>query len=611
MIAFSALTPARFELDAQAALYSTLYGDVYASANGAFAQAVHVFLRGNQLPQRWRAARTFVIVETGFGAGVNFLAAWEAWHSTAPPGARLHYISVEKHPFLRDDLARVWFRWPHCKALAQQLLANYPLPLAGFHRLHLNSGRVVLTLLFGDVVDVLPELEARADAFFLDGFAPAKNPQMWSERVFSQLARLAAPGATAATYTVAAAVREGLQRAGFSVRKAPGFGNKQEMLCAHFEARRAATLDRRPPASAIVIGAGLAGSACATQLTARGVDIEVIERHASPATEASGNPAGLLMPAFSLDWNLPTRLTVCAFLYALRRLPPLLGRGWFQTGVLQLARDDAHLMRHQRIIERYRLPPALVQIVDADEASILAGQRVAGPGWWLPSAGWADPAQVCRADLAGARCTFGRHVARLRRQRDEVWEALDETGAVLGRAPLVILANAHGAAALLGEAAPPLSVTRGQVSLMPQTVGTGLRAPVCREGYVTPAVDDVHCVGASYQVGSDDLSTHLEDHVGNLQRLERLLPGYATGVDASRLSGRVALRAVASDRIPLLGPCRQDADGLFACVGLASRGLAYAPLLAETLACMISGEPLPVERTLAARLSPTRFARAL
>ena len=611
MIAFSPLTPARFELDPQATLYSTLYGDVYASADGAFAQATHVFLSGNDLPGRWRGARNFVIVETGFGAGVNFLAAWGTWRSSAAAGARLHYISVEKHPFLRDDLARVSLRWPHCKALAEQLLANYPLPLAGFHRLHLDAGRVVLTLLFGDVVDVLPELEARADAFFLDGFAPAKNPQMWSERVFSQLARLAAPGATAATYTVAAAVREGLQRAGFSVRKAPGFGNKQEMLCAHFEPRSMAARECCPPASAIVIGAGLAGSACATQLTARGVDVEVIERNVRPATEASGNPAGLLMPAFSLDWNLPTRLTVCAFLYARGRLLPLLGRGWFQTGVLQLARDEAHFIRHQRIIERYRLPRELVQIVDADEASILAGQRVAGPGWWLPSAGWADPAQVCRADLASARCILGRHVARLRRKRDETWEALDESGAVLGRAPLVILANAHGAAGLLGEAAPPLNVTRGQVSLMPQPVGTGLRAPVCREGYVTPAVNGVHCIGASYAVGCDDLRTYLEDHVGNLRRLERLLPGYATGVDARGLSGRVALRAVASDRIPLLGPCRRDADGLFACVGLASRGLAYAPLLAETLACMISGEPLPVERTLAARLSPTRFAPAL
>jgi len=260
VIPFTPLTPAQFEFD-RAVLYSTLYQDIYASAEGAFEQAAHVFLNGNDLPHRWRTGGDFVIVETGFGAGVNFLTAWDAWRQVAAAQARLHYVSIEKHPFSRDHLAQVLGRWPRCRALASELLDSYPLPLAGFHRLSLNRGRVLLTLVFGDVEHALPDLEARAYAFFLDGFAPAKNPQMWSAAVFAQIARLAAPNATAATYTVAAHVRAGLEKAGFAVRKTRGFGNKREMLCAQLKATSAAGKHVELPRSAVIIGAGLAGTA--------------------------------------------------------------------------------------------------------------------------------------------------------------------------------------------------------------------------------------------------------------------------------------------------------------------------------------------------------------
>lgn len=601
-----ALDPARPHFDAGGALFSPLYDDVYASSDGAFAQAAHVFLAGNDLPQRWRSARRFVIVETGFGAAINFMCAWEAWRNSAPSDARLHYVAVEKHPFAPADLKHVLARWPHCRPLAAQVLDRYPMLLPGFHRLILDAGRVVLTLLFGDVVDVLPELTARADAFFLDGFAPAKNPRMWSERVFGELARLAAPGATAATYTVAAAVRDGLQRAGFVVRKAPGFGHKQDMLCASFETRSADTDTRHVPARAVVIGAGLAGSACAAQLAARGCDVEVIERHSGAAREASGNPTGLVMPAFSMDWNVPTRLAVSSFLHAVPDLAKARHGGWHPTGVLQLARDADHFARHEQIIERYRLPPELIRTVSTEEGSTLAGQRVSGPGWWLAYAGWAEPAGVCADQLTDVTCRFDRFAARIRRGRDEQWEIQDRNATVIAQAPLVVVANAHAARALLGADELPLRVTRGQVTLIAQPTGAELLAPVCREGYITPAVGGLHCVGASYDATSEDLEERVEDHRGNLQRLQRLLPDYAPRVDPKLLSGRVALRTVAPDRMPLLG--QWSSPGVFVCLALASRGLTYAPLAAETLACMISGEPLPIERGLLAKLSPARFA---
>lgn len=608
VIPFAPLIPARPEYDERGVLRSPLYGDVYASADGAFAQAAHVFLRANGLPERWRPDRAFVLLETGFGAGINFLATWQAFRAQAPAGCRLHYLSVEKHPFSRADLQSIWTRTLPPGLPVDDVLERYPPLIAGMHRLHLDGGRASLTLIFGDAEEVLPEVDARVDAFYLDGFSPARNPQMWSAAVFAQLARLASPGATASTYTVAGAVRERLQAVGFSVRKAPGFGSKNDMLCA----QSAGKPDERAVASrAVVIGAGLAGSACAAALASRGVDVQLIERHGAPAQEASGNPAGLVMPAFSQDWNPATRLTVAALLHARRELMPIAGQAWFDTGVLQLARDPAHETRHARIIERFALPPELIRMMSAEEGSALVGSPVAGNGWWL-AGGWADPGALCRHALHDVGCVFDRRAQRLTRGDDGDWQVLDANDRVIASAPWVIVANAHAARGLLPEASLPLGVTRGQITRLPQPPGAVLRAPVCREGYITPAFDGMHCIGASYQPGTDDVEHRLDDTRGNLDRLERLLPGYAASVDPAGLTGRVALRTVAPDRMPLVGALPGDRNaGLVACLALASRGITYAPLLAEAVACRVTGEPSPLEAGLGRALAPGRFAGAL
>jgi tRNA 5-methylaminomethyl-2-thiouridine biosynthesis bifunctional protein len=611
VIPFAPLTAARPEYDERGVLRSPLYGDVYASADGALAQAAHVFLRANGLPERWQAGRSFVLLETGFGAGINFLATWQAFRSHAPEPCRLHYLAVEKHPFSRDDLQSIWARTQHGRLPVDEVLERYPPLIAGMHRLHLDDGRVSLTLIFGDVEAVLPEVDARVDAFYLDGFAPSRNPQMWSPTVFAQVARLAAPGATASTYTVAGSVRERLQAVGFTVRKAPGFGSKNEMLCARFEGRSIDVPPRARTTRAVVIGAGLAGSACAAALASRGVDVQVIEQHGAPAQEASGNPAGLVMPAFSQDWNPATRLTVAALLHARRELSPLAAQAWFDTGVLQLARDASHEKRHANIIERFALPPEVIRMASAEEGSALVGSRVAANGWWL-AGGWADPAAICRYALRNVPCVFDRRAGRLARGDDGDWQVFDAEGKAITAAPWVIVANAHAARRLLPEASLPLGVTRGQISRLPQRSGAVLRAPVCREGYITPAFEGMHCIGASYQPGTDDVVERPEDTRGNLDRLERLLPGYAAGVDPAGLTGRAALRTVAPDRMPVVGafPGAQNA-GLLTCLALASRGITYAPLLAEAVACLVTGEPSPLEAGLVRAVAPGRFAGAL
>ncbi|MEE4465391.1 FAD-dependent oxidoreductase, partial [Azotobacter chroococcum] len=214
----------------------------------------------------------------------------------------------------------------------------------GFQRFVFADGRVVLTLLVGDVLERLPELDARIDAWFLDGFAPAKNPEMWTPALFAELARLSAPGASLATFTSAGFVRRGLNAAGFAMQRVKGFGQKREMLAGRFEGtpqEAAKPWFARPPRpagprEALVIGAGLAGCAAAASLARRGWQVTLLERRAAVAEETSGNPQGVLYLKLSAHGTALSRLIVAGFGFTrrlLQRLEP--GRDWSPCGVLQ------------------------------------------------------------------------------------------------------------------------------------------------------------------------------------------------------------------------------------------------------------------------------------
>jgi tRNA 5-methylaminomethyl-2-thiouridine biosynthesis bifunctional protein len=615
---FQPIQPAQATFDANGILRSAQFDDVYASAHGALAQARHVFLGGNDLPARWQGASRFTIVETGFGAGMNFLATWQALRDEAPANMRLHFVSVEKHPLVRTDLARAHAVHPEVAGLSAALQARYPALLPGFHRLHFDGGRVTLTLLFGEALTMLRQLRARADAFYLDGFAPAKNPDLWSGEVFSEIARLANPDATFATYTVAAAVCQGLTQAGFALEKRPGFAAKRDMLCGRI-ANAKPTTPEPQDCSAAVIGAGLAGTSCAQRLTAKGWQVQLIERHAAPAMEASGNPAGLVRPVFSPDWNTHSRFTSAAFLYACRHESDSLAAGCGSLrgdgGVLQFARNAERFAKQQRLVESFGLPKDLVEILTQAQAQERAGVRVAGPASFFPDAFWANPASMCRANLAvlagAVDCRYGQEVSALRRV-GERWEVLAEGQQVLASAAVVVLANAHAAHRLSQAASLPLRPVRGQVSLMRGRPDRPLRIAVCGDGYVTPTIDGVHCFGASFNEDMLDTTIRAEDHLTNLRRLDSMLPGFAEGIAPETLGARVAFRAMSRDRLPVLGEIPVDGSaqsGLFACLALGSRGMTWAALAAEVVASSIAGDPMPVEANLLDALDAGRFAQ--
>jgi tRNA 5-methylaminomethyl-2-thiouridine biosynthesis bifunctional protein len=589
------LVPARLAFAADGTPYSQEYGDVYHSAQGGLAQARYIFLQGNGLPERWRGRHVFTVLEAGFGFGLSFLATWHAWRADPKRCERLHFVSIEKHPFTAFDFESLLQRFPEIASEAKQLLARWPMLVPGMHRIEFDGGNVVLTLFFGDVAEALPQLALMADAIFLDGFAPAKNPQMWAPPLLRHLGRLAAPGATLATWSVAASVREALQGAGFTVEKHAGFGTKKEMLIGNL-ARKKQPNPIQQSRSAIVIGAGVAGAAACERLASRGWRVTLIERHAGPAAEASGNHAGVFHPIVSPDDNLFARLTRAAFLFLLNHWKNLGDLQWQRCGVLQLARDGAEKASQRRALETLAYPECYAKIDEARD------------GIWFPEAGWVKPRSLVEGLLSrfDIEKHFDREVSSLSCENN-IWQAKDSQDKVIASAAVVVLANAADALRLAPQPGVRLRRVRGQLTLAP-AIG-GLEHVVLRGGMALPGVDGVSVIGASFDVDDDDPQVRADSHAGNLERLEQMLPGASRTIDPAKLEGRVGFRAVVPDRLPMIGPIADARGaGLYAAFAYGSRGLLWAGLGGELIASMLEGEPFPVERKLAAAVDPGRFA---
>lgn len=644
---------AQLDWDDQGRPRSRVFDDVYFSDQSGLDETRYVFIEQNRLSERFAelpASGRLVIGETGFGTGLNFLCAWQLFEQQAVAGARLHFISVEKYPLSPTDLRRALTLWPDLKPFADQLLAQYVAIHQGFQRLVLDNGRVTLTLLIGDVLEQLPQLDAQIDAWFLDGFAPSKNPDMWTAELFAELARLSAPGSTISTFTSTGWVRRLLNAAGFKMRRTPGIGHKWEILRGEFigwpqETPTPATAKpwfARPnqlsgERRALVIGAGLAGCASAASLAARGWQVSLLERHADLAQEASGNPQGVLYLKLSAHGTALSQLIVSGFGHT-RRLLEHLQRGvdWDDCGVLQLAFNAKEAERQAQLAAVF--PADLLHLLDQPHAQALAGIELAHGGLFYPEGGWVHPPALCQwqASHPNVQLLTHRDVLELRKVDDQ-WQAWDgET--LLASAPVVVLAGAAEIKRFAHSAELPLKRIRGQITRLAQTAESQcLATVVCAEGYVAPARLGEHTLGASFDFKSDDLTPTTAEHLGNLELLEEISSDlvarlHARQLNPEQLQGRAAFRCTSPDYLPIVGPLAdstafaqayavlgKDArqvpdiacpwlDGLYVNSGHGSRGLITAPLSGELLAAWLDNEPLPLPRSVAEACHPNRFA---
>ena len=563
------------DLESQGALpFARGHDDVYFSGEGLDEKRA-VFLDGCGLPEAWAGREHFVVGELGFGTGLNLLALWQLWRAHRPSAtARLDVISFEGLLMPREAAARVHAGWPELAALSAQLRDKWPERARGVQRMALGDG-VTLTLCVDEIGLAVAAARAQCDAWFLDGFAPAKNPEMWSAEVLGHVARMSAPGARAATYTVAGGVRRGLEAAGFEVAKMPGHGRKKERLEARLVLARGARVVA--PKTVAIIGGGIAGACAARAFVRRGCAVTVYEQGDALGAGASGNPIALVMPRLDAADGPAARALLEAWLYA-RRFYGELGEDAVQ------ALDAVHLSRGEREIARFAKlmadPPLDETLLQAEGAGLRhVGAMAVKPEAALPQL------------MAGAELRFGRRV-----------------GSVADvEADLVVVCAGMGVADIAGADAPPVE---GRLGQMDWVRGDGARA-VADGGYAVEAFGQI-VFGATFEAANGEPRVSDEATAHNLDVLTRLRPDVLANVTDARAS----IRATTQDRLPFAGALDKEKapDGTPApsgrhrlIGGLGSRGFLWAPLLAEMVASEAFGEPLPVEGCVAECLDPGRF----
>lgn len=624
------LTPAQIEFDDQGRLVSTTYGDIYFQPEDSIAESEYVFLdKAGFFDAVQNGTGDVTVAELGFGTGLNFLLCLRAWETRTDKKRRLHYISFEKHPIRKTDIEKIYNYWPNLSDYSKLLLKNHPLFTGGIHPVDFNEWGAHLTLCLGDVRNLLPDMQFKSDIWFLDGFAPAKNPAMWSEKLWHPLARNTKTGGRISTFTAAGAVRRGLQSAGFEIKKTSGYGRKRDMLTGHLkEPATPKTFDAKhlppPPVqkykTVAVIGAGIAGCALAEALTRHGLNVKLYDQNPCPAAEASGNPLAAVYPKISAQSTLADQIYRQAFAYTQNFYCGLHGSTFNPCGVFIIDRNEDIKSRHQKIAAR-GLDHDLVQYIDRD---IVSGLDLDCGGLFIPKGGTVSPTSLCHALLNVAR---GR--GRLTETYNLNFKKITDIDA-----DIIIIADGTNINQTAETSWIPVEIVRGQTTgWVGSDNSRNLKTVICHKGYITPHQNGSHCLGATFDKGAAE-TTKAENinHKRNMTQLFDELPHLKTDYDMEGLSGRQSNRVATPDRLPLCGPVidinqfkkifatlAQDAKtvfdqtpeyhaGLYVLGALGSHGMTTAPWCAEILARHLSGQGVPVTLSVYNALSPTRFA---
>ena len=594
---------------------SKLFGDVYFSNDNGLLETRHVFLQGNDLPERLAQLQDFEyfsVGETGFGTGLNILALWQLWQQVRPDNhSRLHAISVEKFPLSKNDLIRALNTWPELRPLAQQLIEQYPLPIAGCHRLSFPEERFSIDLWLGDAHDVFPAMERtqQVNAWFLDGFAPACNPDIWEENVLGNIVRLSDVGTTFSSFSVAGVLKRGLKQHGISISRPRGFRHKREMLKAIWPAAEDSAQSADPekktplnPAAEFkrrhiaVIGAGVAGLSCAWALAQRGHHITLFDQTA-PLAGGSGNPLALLNPKLCPIEQSADHLMTLSWQHAMRHYAKFDAFRPIQVHQLALKKADELLA----LAAQY--PSGMLQAEEMTDGTLSS----AFPSLKLCSAGAVSPHQLRDQILQHPLIQFQQ--AEITQIGRTAPIQLRQHQQLLGEYDHVIVCAARQSAQFF-EQYPVLKPIRGQVSWVKNTGQALPMQDAYSYGGYCMQLDAEHLIlGASFYPNREDDEVLLEDHVHNDDLIHSVFPNYAQSLSSPESwQGRASIRAQSPDYFPVLGKV-EDGQEIYSFAGLGSKGFLYAPLCSEILAAQILGEACPVSSLLLKKLSATRFQK--
>ncbi|GAB00466.1 MULTISPECIES: FAD-dependent 5-carboxymethylaminomethyl-2-thiouridine(34) oxidoreductase MnmC [Acinetobacter] len=598
---------------------SKQFGDVYFSKDNGLLETRHVFLNGNDLSERLSQLKDFkyfCVGETGFGTGLNILTLWQLWQQIRPNNhSHLHAISVEKFPLSKADLIRALNVWPELKPLADKLIQQYPLPIAGCHRLSFPEERFSIDLWLGDAQDIFPSIPKTqsVNAWFLDGFAPSCNPDMWQENVLNHIVRLSDYGTTFASFSVAGVLKRGLKQHGVQINRPRGFGHKREMLKAIW---LAPTRTENTDSNAIVsdqisleeipnktqrkiaiIGAGIAGLTTAWAFAQRGHQVTIYEQN-EPLSGASGNPLALLNPKLCPIEQAHEHLMTLSWQQALKFYSSFKAFRSIQVHQLALKNADELL----DLAEQY--PEDVLSIHATDEITL----QSKFPSLNLHHAGAVSPHQLRDEILKHPNIQLV--IAQISAVKEmnshtELWQ--DHVHLATTDHTIVCCAKKS---AELFEDYPVLKPIRGQVSWVENVEQPlALDKAYSYGGYCMQLNPSQLILGASFYPNRDDAEVLAEDHVHNYELIHSVFPDYAEKLPSvEKWQGRASVRAQSLDYFPFVGKMKNH-EQTYTFAGLGSKGFLFAPLCSEVLAALVLGELCPIPQTLLNKLSPERFQK--
>ncbi|MDB1123346.1 bifunctional tRNA (5-methylaminomethyl-2-thiouridine)(34)-methyltransferase MnmD/FAD-dependent 5-carboxymethylaminomethyl-2-thiouridine(34) oxidoreductase MnmC [Vibrio algarum] len=641
----TSITNANLEWNEAGTPVSEKFDDVYFSNVNGLEESRYVFLKQNNLPDRWHSYehRRFVVAETGFGTGLNFLAVWqwfEKYREQFPnaPLKELHFISFEKFPLNIEDLKKAHQAWPELESYAKQLQDSYPISVPECHRIVLANGAITLDLWFGDIKECLPAVPTNeagiVDAWFLDGFAPSKNPEMWNQDLFDGMANLAKQDCTCATFTAAGFVRRGLIDAGFSMKKVKGFGPKREMIAGLMEHKKPFSNLQpwfaRPSQPTVndvaIIGGGIASAALAATLCQRGIKVTLYCKDPQLAQNASGNRQGAIYPLLNSNHSGASRVYAPAFLFARQFFDNASKRFDYDhdwCGVTHLAWNDKARDKLNNILLGNH-STELVKSVCVEDMDKLVGLPTSMAGITYPMGGWLSPSEFTKKliqeqmDSGHLTLRCNTKINRLEQNEDNHW-ALHSDNSYFQH-EVVVVANGHEATQFNQTSSIPQSAVKGQVSHIPTSpVLKKLKTVLCYNGYMTPynPKNQYHCIGASHD--RTNINHAYDEHAqqDNAHKLVRTLPDkpWVNEVDIRESLAKQGIRSTSRDHLPFVGNvCNfesvkieyanllkdkdvdpvSDYKNLYCFLALGGRGLCSAPLMAEVLASQICNDPIPL-----------------
>ena len=599
---------------------SKQFGDVYFSKDNGLLETRHVFLNGNDLTERLSQLHDyqyFCVGETGFGTGLNILTLWQLWQQVRLDNhSHLHVVSVEKFPLNKADLIRALNVWTELKPLAEKLIQQYPLPIAGCHRLSFPEERFSIDLWLGDAQDIFPTIPKTqtVNAWFLDGFAPSCNPDMWQANVLDHMVRLSDFGTTFASFSVAGILKRGLKQHGIQISRPRGFGHKREMLKAIWldtsqtetQSQDSETTIAAPPKSETskqrkiaIIGAGIAGLSSAWAFAQRGHQVTIYEQN-EPLSGASGNPLALLNPKLCPIEQAHEHLMTLSWQHALNFYPQF--KAFRPIQVQQIALKNADEL--SGLVEQYP------ENVLTANTTLECFPETEFPSLTLHQAGAVSPHQLRDEILQHANIRIEKvKISRLESTDSQVTLWQDQQIIAITDHAIVCCAKQS---AELFENYPVLKPIRGQVSWVENSQRPlALDQAYSYGGYCMQLDTAQLILGASFYPNRDDAEVLTEDHVHNYELIHNVFPKYAQGLPSvDTWQGRASVRAQSLDYFPLVGKI-QNFGQIYTFAGLGSKGFLFAPLCSEILAALILGELCPVPQSLLDKLNPQRFEKKL